>query len=94
MCRCWAFGGIQYAAEVCVHVQCEIQSFLLLTFGAAGSSSAEHVQPSGLVLQCNVCNIHVSLHASLHGVSQQQVDTEESEVKIVSYSKLCFSVLV
>lgn len=68
-----AFQGIQYAAEVSVHVQRETQSFLLLlTFGAAGSSQE--------VLQ----NIHVPLPADLHGVSQQQMDTEESEVKIVS----------
>lgn len=31
-----------------------------------------------------MCNIHVPLHVNLHGISQQQMDPEESEVEIVS----------
>ncbi|XP_031157396.1 uncharacterized protein LOC116051265 isoform X1 [Sander lucioperca] len=53
MWRCWAFRECN-AAEVFVHVQHEIQSFLLVTFRADGSSSAEHIPPSGVALQYNL----------------------------------------
>ncbi|XP_039653912.1 uncharacterized protein LOC120557543 [Perca fluviatilis] len=53
MWRCWAFSECN-AAAVFVHVQRDIQSFLLVTFGADGSSSAEHIPPSGVALQYNL----------------------------------------
>ncbi|XP_078104859.1 uncharacterized protein LOC144516979 [Sander vitreus] len=53
MWRCCAFRECN-ADEVFVHVQHEIQSFLLVTFGADGSSSAEHIPPSGVTLQYNL----------------------------------------
>lgn len=43
---------MQYGAEVSVPVLREILSFLLLNFGAVGSSSAEHVEPTETVPQC------------------------------------------
>lgn len=61
--------------------QDEIQSFLWST--RAFGTLIQHVP--GTVLQYIrvwMCSIHVSLLAGLHGISQQQMDTKESEIKI------------